>query len=82
MRWVLVLILIAVPAGVLRALSTHASLTGQVTVIHTGTNFRYQSATKSAGEYHLTNLPPGNYRLEIEKPDFKKLGANPFREEG
>src|SRR5262249_8325872 len=25
------------------------------------------------GEYYLANLPPGPYRVEIEKPGFKKL---------
>ncbi len=71
---------------VLRAQSTNASLTGRVTdpskalvadaklsAISTATNFRYETATNRSGEYYLTNLPPGSYRLEIEKPGFKKL---------
>jgi hypothetical protein len=29
--------------------------------------------TNSAGEVYLTNLLPGTYRIEIEKPGFKKL---------
>jgi len=37
------------------------------------TNFRYEATTTIAGEYYLTNLRPGSYRLEIEKPGFKKL---------
>ena len=73
-------------AGVLRAQSTNASLAGRVTdpskavivgakvaAINVGTNVRYEGATNGAGDYHLANLPPGGYRLEIEKSGFKKL---------
>ena len=31
------------------------------------------SIPTAAGEYYLLNLPPGPYRLEIEKPGFKKV---------
>jgi len=81
----LALLLLFSPA-LLRAQSTNASLTGRVTdpskalisdakttAINTGTNFRYETRTNSSGEYYLTNLPPGPYQLEIEKPGFKKL---------
>src|SRR6266404_3113503 len=70
----------------LRAQSTNASLTGRiadpskaviadakVAAISAATNFRYEATTTTAGEYYLTNLRPGSYRLEIEKPGFKKL---------
>src|SRR3984957_2007343 len=73
-------------AGVLCAQSTNASLTGRVTdpskariveakvtAISAGTNFRYETATNDSGEYYLANLPPGSYRLEVEKNSFKKL---------
>jgi hypothetical protein len=72
--------------GVLRAQSTNASITGRVTdpskalivgakvaAVSSGTSFRYEAVTNGAGEYHLTNLPPGSYRIEIEKTGFKKL---------
>src|SRR5258708_19917033 len=71
---------------VLRAQSTNGSLSGRIADpskaviadekiygINTATNFRYEPTTNTAGEYYLTNLPPGLYRLEIEKPGFKKL---------
>ena len=71
---------------VLRAQSTSASLTGRVTdpqkaliadaklaAISAGTNFRYETTTNGSGEYHITNLPPGAYRIEIERSGFKKL---------
>src|SRR5258708_10173836 len=70
----------------LRAQSTNGSLSGRIadpskavtacakiSLINTATNFRYETPTNPSGEYYLTNLPPGLYRLEIEKPGFKKL---------
>ena len=72
--------------GVLRAQSTNASITGRVTdpskalivggkvaAVNAGTNFRYEAVTNGSGEYYLTNLPPGSYRIEIEKAGFQKL---------
>jgi hypothetical protein len=71
---------------VLRAQSTNASLTGRVTdpskaaiadaritAINTGTNIQNYTASNSPGEYFLANLPPGSYRIEVEKSGFKKL---------
>src|SRR6476660_2471385 len=80
-------ILLLVPfSPVLRALSTSASLTGQVTdpskaaiadakvaAISAGTNARYETASNATGQFYLGNLSPGLYGLEIEKPGFKKL---------
>jgi Carboxypeptidase regulatory-like domain/TonB dependent receptor len=70
----------------LRAQSTNASITGRVTdpskalivgakvaAVSSGTSFRYEAVTSGSGEYYLTNLPPGSYRIEIEKTGFKKL---------
>src|SRR5690349_11495603 len=70
----------------IRAQSTNASLTGQITdqanalivdakVIATsaGTNLVYQTTSNSLGQYYLPNLPPDSYRIEIEKAGFKKL---------
>src|SRR5689334_22799229 len=64
----------------LHAQSTHASLTGRitdprkavipaasVTIINTGTGIHYQGLTNETGEYYVTNLPPGRYRIEVEK---------------
>jgi hypothetical protein len=71
---------------VLRAQSTNASLAGRVTdpskaaisdakvvAMSATTNVRYETTTNASGEYYLANLPPGPYRLEIEKRGFKKL---------
>ena len=83
---VLALVLIASFTSVLRAQSTNASVAGRVTdpskavlvaakvtAISTDTNIRYEGMTNEAADYYLTNLPPGTYRLEIEKSGFKKL---------
>src|ERR1700733_4393072 len=72
--------------GVLRAQSTNASITGRVTdpsralimgakvaAVSSRTSFRYEAVSNGSGEYYLTNLPPGNCRIEIEKTGFKKL---------
>src|SRR6266436_947302 len=79
-------LLLVFSSSALRAQSTNASLTGRiadpskaviadakVAAISAATNFRYEATTTIAGEYYLTNLRPGSYRLEIEKPGFKKL---------
>ena len=66
--------------------STNASLSGRVTdphkalisnakvaAINPATNLRYETMANGSGEYLLANLPPGPYRVEIEKTGFKKL---------
>ena len=46
----------------------------KVATVNNGTNFRYESTTNGASEYTLANnLPPGTYRIEVEKSGFKKL---------
>jgi hypothetical protein len=72
--------------GALCAQSTNASLTGRATdpskariaearvsAISANTNVHYESKTNDSGEYYLSNLPPGTYRVEVEKSGFKKL---------
>ena len=82
----LALFLLVAFTSVLRAQSTNASLTGRVTdpakavivdakvsAISVDTNVRYETTTNSSGQYQLASLPPGLYRIEIEKAGFKKL---------
>jgi hypothetical protein len=72
--------------GVLHAQSTNGSISGRVTdpskalivgakvgAASTATKFRYETTTNGSGQYYITSLPPGNYRIEVEKTGFKKL---------
>src|SRR5277367_2855938 len=82
----LTLMFLSLYSAVLRAQSTNGSIAGRVTdpskavivdakvaAINAGTNVRYEGATNTSGEYHFTNLPPGSYRIEIEKTGFQKM---------
>ena len=87
MRRVVALVFILLTSFTLGlAQSTSASVAGRITdpanalivdakvaAICAGTNIRYEDVTNGSGEYHLANLPPNSYRLEIQKPGFKKL---------
>jgi Carboxypeptidase regulatory-like domain len=81
----LVTVFSALPA-ILHAQSTSASLTGRITdaskavvpnakivAINTGTRVHYESVTNETGSYYVTNLPPGTYRIEVEKLGFKAV---------
>src|ERR1700682_6074431 len=72
--------------GALQAQSTNATLTGRVTdpskavipdtkvtLINTATNLNYEGMTNGTGSYYVTNLPPGTYSMEVEKPGFKTV---------
>src|SRR5215207_3522133 len=85
-RLALAFLLTALFTPVLRAQSTNASLTGRiadpakalivgasVAAVRAGTNARYETTTNASGEYYLSNLPPGDYRIEIERQGFKKI---------
>jgi len=70
----------------LQGQSTNASLTGKITdpnrkvisevtvrVINTSTGIHYQGLTNEAGTYYVSDLPPGRYRIEVEKLGFKAV---------
>src|ERR1700688_5021681 len=44
-----------------------------VIAINTGSRVRYETVTNETGSYYVTNLPPGTYRIEIEKLGFKAV---------
>ncbi len=80
------LTLCPVTCTLVSAQSTSASLTGRVTdpekrlivdakvvAINVGTNVRHEGATNGSGEYYVTNLPPGTYRIEVEKTGFRTV---------
>src|SRR3974377_1882189 len=82
----LVLLSLSLYPCALRAQTTNGSITGRVmdppkatipdakvAAVNTGTNFRYETVPNGGGEYTLANLPPGTYRIEVEKSGFKKL---------
>jgi hypothetical protein len=82
--WTAIIVCAAVVG--LRAQSTNASLTGRVTdpskaviadarvtVINTSTRVHYEGITNETGSYYVTNLPPGTYRIEVEKLGFKAV---------
>lgn len=87
MRRVAALVFILLTSFTLgQAQSTNASLSGRITdpanalivdarvaAISAATNIRHECTTNGSGDYHLANLPPASYRLEIEKSGFKKL---------
>jgi len=51
-----------------------AVITGaKVAGINTSTGVEFDTASDASGVYNLPDLPPGTYRLEIEKTGFKKL---------
>jgi len=69
-----------------RAQSPNASLAGRVTdptgaaigdariaAISADTNVRHDAITGVSGSYSVANIPPGTYRIEVEKSGFKKL---------
>jgi hypothetical protein len=70
----------------LNAQSTNASLTGRITdsskgvvpnalvaAINTGTRLHYETITNATGSYYVSDLPPGTYRIEVEKVGFKAV---------
>jgi len=72
--------------SLLTAQTTNATVTGfvvdqskgvivgaNVDVINVDTNIHHPSTTNNDGSYTATNLPPGNYKIEVEKQGFKSI---------
>src|SRR4051794_5371042 len=70
----------------LYAQSTNGSITGRVTdpgkavlpgakilLINTDTNVNRTVKTDSVGSYHIANVQPGNYRIEVEQQGFRTV---------
>ena len=86
MRLAAAAVLLMLTGSVAVAQSTNASVAGRVTdpskaviadarvaAINTGTAVRHETTTSKTGDYYLTNVPPGLYRLEVGKPGFRTL---------
>src|SRR5689334_1839179 len=53
--------------------STGAPIAGAAaTLVNTGTNERRVAETAADGTYRFVNLVPGSYRLDVERPGFKR----------
>jgi len=74
------LLLLMLSPWTVQGQSTTASLTGRITdshrtviraatvrVINTSTGIHYYGLTNASGIYYVTDLPPGRYRIDIEK---------------
>lgn len=85
-RLILGLILGVLLHAVLVGQSADASFTGRitdqnkaviagatVTVINSRTGIHYQGLTNETGAYYVSDLPPGSYRIEVEKIGFKAV---------
>jgi Carboxypeptidase regulatory-like domain len=85
-RVVLGVMLVVLFRGILQAQSADASLTGRITdpnkaviagatvvVINSATGIHYEGLTNEIGTYYVSNLPPGQYRIEVEKLGFKAV---------
>src|ERR1700737_422721 len=86
LRIIVLAFVLVFPARFVIAQSSNASLTGRITdsskavtpdakviAINTGTRVRYETVTNETGSYYVTNLPPGTYRIEVEKLGFKAV---------
>jgi hypothetical protein len=49
-----------------------------VTMANTATGLVYHALTDSLGAYHITNLPPGSYRMEVTKTGFAAKHVEAF----
>ena len=49
-----------------------------VTLVNIGTSERRTTTTDNSGAYQFLNLPPGQYRVEIEKSGFRRLVREPI----
>jgi outer membrane receptor protein involved in Fe transport len=87
---VLAVVVLGTLAG--RAQSTTSSVDGTVAdstggvivgasimVVNTGTGVVYRAASDSMGAFHVTQLPPGTYTMEVSQPSFEVQKAQPFK---
>jgi hypothetical protein len=84
----LALLVLAPSAGL--AQSTTSSVDGTVAdstggvivgasimVVNTGTGVVYRAASDSLGAFHVTQLPPGTYTMEVSQPSLRSRRRSP-----
>lgn len=49
-----------------------------ITVVNLGTADRRSTQTDTSGNYQVVNLPPGQYRVEVEKAGFRRFVREPI----
>ena len=49
-----------------------------ITATNTGTNLKYHAISDGQGAYHITQLPPGSYSMEITSTGFSTQELQPF----
>ena len=59
--------------GTVNDSSGAAVVQASVTLTNTATADRRAGQTDGAGNYQFVNIPPGQYRVEIERPGFQRL---------
>src|SRR5213592_3783141 len=59
--------------GVIRDASGAVVPTADVTVTNRGTNATFRFTTGQTGDYYVPALMPGRYRVEVQKPGFRKV---------
>jgi Carboxypeptidase regulatory-like domain len=65
--------------GTVRDTSGAAVSGATVVVENTGTNIRHTVATEAAGEFVVTHLQPGTYKVSVEHEGFQKVVEAPFQ---
>lgn len=77
--------------GIGRAQSTTSAISGtvsdssgaiivgaNVTVVNSATGVSYHATTDNSGSYHVTQLPPGTYTMQVEDSGFQTQNLKPF----
>jgi hypothetical protein len=60
--------------------STGAVVVGaSISVVNAATGIAYRTTTDSMGSYHVTQLPPGSYTMEVVKAGFETQRIEPFK---
>src|SRR5207244_4196545 len=81
-----VCLLLAIAPAIVFAQTSSAAITGQVsdpqkavisqvkvTAVNNNTNVQYATRTNQSGAYLIPSLPPGEYRIEVEKTGFRTI---------